>query len=80
MPSVIASYSQVTASATMSRTDDTYFSCTAWYYGDNSFIRTSDFIACSDIAHVTCTTDMDSRMTCSTKYRFESGAYFQLGL
>ena len=28
-----------------------------WYYGDNNFIiRTSDFIACSYTAHVTCST------------------------
>ena len=32
-------------------------------------IRTSDFIARSDIAHVTCSTDTDSRMTCSKKQR-----------
>ena len=34
-----------------------FFPGKAWYYGDNDFIiRTFDFIACSDAAHVTCST------------------------
>ena len=46
------------------------FSGIAWYYGDNDFIiRTFDFIAGSDAVHVTCSTDTDSRVTCSKKIR-----------
>ena len=45
----------------------------AWYYGDNDFIiRTSDFIACSDVHIVQCSTDTDSRVTCSNNYFLET--------
>ena len=44
------------------------FSSTAWCYGDNDFIiRAFDFIVCSYAVHVTCSTDMDSHVTCSNK-------------
>ena len=49
-------------------TNELYFSGIAWYYGDNDFIvRTFDFIAHSDAAHVACSTDTDSCVTCSKK-------------
>ena len=32
--------------------------------------RTFDFIACSDAAHVTCSTNMNSCVTCSQNYSF----------
>ena len=53
---------ECTARVTMpTATNEWYFSGMAWYYGDNDFIiRTFDFIAWSDAAH----------MTCSTWYRF----------
>ena len=47
------------------------FSGIAWYYGDDDFIiRTFDFIARSDAAHVTAVPDTDSHVTCSKKYGF----------
>ena len=52
----------------MEQTSD-IFSSIAWYYGDNDFIIwTFDFIARSDVAHVTCSTDTVSHVTCSKKY------------
>ena len=42
------------------------FSGIAWYCGDNDFIiRTFDFIARSDAERMTCSTDIDSCVTCS---------------
>ena len=42
--------------------------CIAKYYGDNNFvIQIFAFIACSDAARMTCSTaDTDSHVTCST--------------
>ena len=43
------------------------FSGIVCYCGDNDFIiQIFDFIAHSDAVRVTCTTDADSRVTCST--------------
>ena len=43
-----------------------FSSSIAWYYGDNDFvIRTFNFIAYSVTAHMTCSTDTDSHVTCS---------------